>query len=65
MLAQKSKLVGFRNQFYFSKILLVGKAEEEVIEIPYKITTVTSNLLHIKPMQNYSRQLINNYVMHD
>ena len=35
-------------------------AEEEIIEIPYKITTITLNLLHIKPMQSYSYQLLNN-----
>ena len=40
-------------------MLLVVKTEEEVIEIPYKITTVTLNLLLIKPMQSYSYQLIN------
>ena len=44
----------------FGKILLVVKTEEEAIEIPYKITNVTLNLLHIKPMKSYSYQLINN-----
>ena len=44
----------------FGKILLVVKTEEEAIEILYKITNVTLNLLHIKPMKSYSYQLINN-----
>ena len=60
MLVQKTQNSRFSESFPFSKILLVVKAEEEVIEIPYKIATVTLNLLHIKPMQSYSYQLIDN-----
>ena len=40
--------------------MLVVKAEEEVTGIPYKTTTVTLNLLHIKPIQYYSYQFMNN-----
>ena len=59
-LVQKTQNCRFLESLPFSKILLVVKVEEEVIEIFYKITTVTLNLLHIKPMQSYSYELINN-----
>ena len=60
MLVQKPCNSRFSESVPFSKTLLVVKAEEEVIEILCKITTVNLNLLHIKPMQNYLYQLINN-----
>ena len=53
MLVQKTHNSEFSESVPFSKILLVVETEEEVTEIPYKITTVTfyiSNLckvLHI------------------
>ena len=54
MLVQKTQIGRFLESLPFSKILLVVKTEEEVIEIPNKITTVTLNLLRIKPMRNCS-----------
>ena len=54
MLVQKTQIGRFLESLPFSKILLVVKAEEEVIEISYKITTVTLNFLRIKPMQSCS-----------
>ena len=59
MLVQKTQNSRFSESFPFSKILLMVKAEEEKIEIHYKITDVSLNLLHIKPMQSYSYQLMN------
>ena len=60
ILVQKTHNIRFSESLPFSKILLVVKAEEEVTEISYKIATVTLNLLHIKPIQSFSYQLINN-----
>ena len=60
MLVQKIQNSRFSESFPLNKILLLMKAEEEVIKIPYKISTITLNLLHIEPMQSYSFQLINN-----
>ena len=60
MLVQKTQMGRFLESLPFRKILLVVKDEKEVIEIPYKITTVTLNLLHVKPVQSYSFQLMNN-----
>ena len=44
MLIQKTQNSRFLESLPFSKILLVVKAEEEVIEIPYKIITITLNI---------------------
>ena len=44
MFFQKTLVGRFLESAPFSKILLVVKAEEEVTEIPCKITTVTLNL---------------------
>ena len=60
MLVEKTQNNRFSEPVPFRKLLLVVKAGEEVIEIPYKITTITLNLLHMKPMQGYSYQLLNN-----
>ena len=60
MLVQKTQMGRFLESLPFRKILLVVKDEKEVIEIPYKITTVTLNLLNVKPVQSYSFQLMNN-----
>ena len=60
MLVPETQTGRFLESIPFSKILLVAKTEEEAIEIPYKITNVTLNLLHIKPMESCSYQLINN-----
>ena len=60
MLVQKAQNSRFSESVPFSKILNLVNTEKEVIEIPYKISTVTLKLLHIKPMQIYSYQLINN-----
>ena len=60
MSVQKTQNRRFSELLPFSKILLVMKAEEELIEIPYKIATVILNLLHIKLMPSFSYQLINN-----
>ena len=58
MSVQKTKK-RFLESVSFTKIFRVVRIEEEVIEISYKITTVTLNTLHIKPLQSYSYQLIN------
>ena len=58
ILVQKTQNSRFLESLPFSKILLMMKAEQEVTEIPHKITTLTPNLLHNKPMQSYSYQLI-------
>ena len=58
MSVQKTKK-RFLESVSFTKIFRVVRIEEEVIEISYKITTVTLNTLHIKPLQSNSYQLIN------
>ena len=58
ILAQKTPKNSFSECNPFNKILIVVKAEEKVTEIPYKIITVTLNLLNIKAMQNNLYHLI-------